>query len=139
MNCFLTFNCLRSKKEFDNLCKNVPSAPNGGGFPLRGLTPRGFAASLLLFLFALRVLSCGVRRRRRRLTARWAEGASRVLFGFVAAVALGVFFGLWSFVNALNCVSYGEPDVRPAGRPDGRVRGLALCVGGIRCGLFRAG
>ncbi len=50
----------------------IPSAPNGGGFPLRGLTPRGFAASLLLFVFALRVLICGVRRRRRRLTARWA-------------------------------------------------------------------
>ncbi len=66
-------------------------------------------------------------------------GASRVLLGVVAAVALGVFFELWSFVNALNCVSYGEPDVRPAGRPDGRVRGLALRVGGILCVLFRVG
>ena len=67
------------------------------------------------------------------------RGASRVLLGVAAAVALGVFFGFRYFVNALNCVTYGEPDVRPAGRPDGRVRGLARCVGGIRCGLFRVG
>ena len=66
-------------------------------------------------------------------------GASRVLFGVAATVALGVFFGFRYFVNALNCVSYGEPDVRPAGRPDGRVRGLARRVGGIHCGSFRAG
>ena len=32
-------------------------------------------------------------------------------------------FEFWFIVNALNCASYGEPDVRPAGRPDGRVRG----------------
>ncbi len=48
-------------------------------------------------------------------------------------------FEFWFFVNALNCVCYGEPDVRPAGRPDGRVYGLAYCGGRLRCELLRVG
>ena len=51
----------------------------------------------------------------------------------------GWFFDFCFFVSALNCVSYGEPDVRPAGRPDGRVRGLARCGGRLRCGVIRVG
>ncbi len=46
-------------------------------------------------------------------------------------------FLFWFFVSALNCVSYGEPDVRPAGRPFGRVRlsgaCAALCVAATVC------
>ena len=41
-------------------------------------------------------------------------------------------FEFWFIVNALNCASYGEPDVRPAGRPTGACAAIriaaAVCV-----------
>ena len=60
-------------------------------------------------LFSERVLIYGVRRRRRRLTP----------FGRVGvAGAFGIaFFDFGFFVNALNCVSYGEPDVTSGWAP----------------------
>ena len=74
--------------------------------------------------------------RRRRLTPFGRAGVAR-FFGVASAVAL--FLEFWFFVNALNCVSYGEPDVRPAGRPDGRVLGLTHSGGRLRCGVLRVG
>ena len=56
--------------------------------------------------------------------------------GFFSALRCFLF---WFFVSSLNCVSYGEPDVRPAGRPFGRVRGLMRCGDRLRSGLLRVG
>ena len=83
-----------------------------------------------------RVLIHGVRR---QAPAAHALRAGRRREDFWRCVGFCVFLEFWLFVNALNCVSYGEPDVRPAGRPDGRVRGLAHSGGRPRCGVLRVG